>query len=187
MTLTSILNSTFILPENSFERLSAVVREVSFPKNHILFKAGKKESHLYFIKQGMVRAYAPTEEHDVTFWFGMEGDPVISMNSYTNDQEGYEDIELLESCVLYQLSHVDLRKLYEEDIYVANWGRKLAEQELVKTEQRYIARQFRTATERYIDLINNQRQLVQRVQLGYIASYLGISQVSLSRIRAEIK
>ena len=62
-----------------------------------------------------------------------------------------------------------------------------AEKELVKTEERLISRQFRNATERYKALLKYNADLVQRVQLGHIASYLGITQVSLSRIRAEIK
>ena len=82
---------------------------------------------------------------------------------------------------------ISLNHLFSEDIHIANWGRKFAEQELMKTEKRLIAQQFKTATERYQDLIDNSPELLQRVQLSYIASYLGITQVSLSRIRANLK
>lgn len=109
------------------------------------------------------------------------------MKSYVANEKGYEDIELLEDCELYELKAAQLQKLFEEQIDIANWGRKFAEKELVKTEERLISRQFRTATERYINLLKNNPDLIQRVQLGHIASYLGITQVSLSRIRAEIK
>lgn len=109
------------------------------------------------------------------------------MKSYVANQKGYEDIELLEDCQLYELKTKDLQALFEKDIHIANWGRKFAEQELVKTEERLISRQFKTATERYKDLLKNHPDLIQRVQLGHIASYLGITQVSLSRIRAEIR
>lgn len=98
-----------------------------------------------------------------------------------------EDIELLEDCELYELKIQNLQKLFEKDIFIANWGRRFAEQELIKTEERLISRQFRTARERYKELLKNNSDLIQRVQLGHIASYLGITQVSLSRIRAEIK
>jgi len=77
--------------------------------------------------------------------------------------------------------------LYNSDIQVANWGRKFAEQELVKIEERFISRQCKTAVERYRELIGNDPDLLQRVQLIHIASYLGITPVSLSRIRAELK
>jgi len=81
----------------------------------------------------------------------------------------------------------NLRTLFEEDIHIANWGRKFAEQELIKVEERLIFRQCRTAMERYKELIATDPELLQRVQLGHIASYLGMTQVSLSRIRAELK
>ena len=79
-----------------------------------------------------------------------------------------------------------LHELFGKDIHIANWGREFAEQELLKTEERFIGRQFKTSLERYRDLMNHTPDLLQRVQLGYIASYLGITQVSLSRIRAKI-
>jgi CRP-like cAMP-binding protein len=109
------------------------------------------------------------------------------MKSYVEDKPGYESIELLEDCDLYRMETESLRKLFNEDIHIANWGRKLAEAEMIKSEELIISRQFKTSLERYKDIMAYQPELLKRVQLGYIASYLGITQVSLSRIRAEIK
>ena len=125
--------------------------------------------------------------NDITFWFGTEGEPVVSMKSYVEEKPGYESIELLEDCELYQLETSKLKALFNEDIHIANWGRKFAERELIKTEELIITRQYKTALERYKDLLRDKPYLIQRVQLGHIASYLGITQVSLSRIRAEMK
>ncbi len=75
---------------------------------------------------------------------------------------------------------------YATNLEIANWGRKLAEIELIKTEERFISRQLGTAIDRYKKLLEENPSLINRVQLGYIASYLGISQVTLSRIRTEI-
>ena len=80
-----------------------------------------------------------------------------------------------------------MQNLFYKDINIANWGRRFAEQELIKTEERLISRQFSNATERYKELLENNPDLLLRIQFGYIASYLGITQVSLSRIRAELK
>jgi predicted methyltransferase len=66
-------------------------------------------------------------------------------------------------------------------------GKKVCGKRTGKTEELIISRQYKTALERYKDLVKNKPDLIRRVQLGHIASYLGISQVSLSRIRAEIK
>jgi len=187
MKLDQILDEIYPLSEQSKLKLKECVTEVKYPKGHILLKADKIESKIYFIKKGIARAYANSFDSEITFWFGKEGDTIISMKSYVANEKGYEDIELLEDCELYELKAAQLQKLFEEQIDIANWGRKFAEKELVKTEERLISRQFRTATERYINLLKKNPDLIQRVQLGHIASYLGITQVSLSRIRAEIK
>jgi CRP-like cAMP-binding protein len=156
------------------------------PKGTILLRANRIEKSIYFIKKGIVRAYAHQNDHEITFWFGKEGEAVISMNSYIANKAGYEDIELLEECALYRLKREAIHSLFEQDIHIANWGRKFAEQELIRTEARLISRQFSTASERYQELLRSNPDLLHRVQLGHIASYLGITQVSLSRIRSTL-
>ena len=90
-------------------------------------------------------------------------------------------------CILYEIVLERLQELYLNDIHIANWGRRYAECACIKSEKLFIARQFKTSLERYRELIGEYPDIVQRVQLGIIASYLGISQVSLSRIRARIR
>jgi len=187
MTIDKILDNIYVMPQASKQMLVACIATVSFPKKHILLRAEKIATNIYFIKKGIARAYATYQDNEITFWFGKEGDTIISMKSYVAKQHSYEDIELLEDCELYELNTTKLQNLFESDIHIANWGRKFAELELVKTEERLISRQFRTASQRYADLLQHSPELVQRVQLGYLASYLGITQVSLSRIRAEIR
>lgn len=187
MEIEAILNGIYELPESSGRRMTEVITEVAYPKGHRLLKADRVERDIYFIKKGMVRAYINSSGDEITFWFGKEGSTVVSMRSYVENRKGYEDIELLEDCILYKLNVAALNRLFAEDIHIANWGRKFAEQELLKTEERLIARQFKTASERYSDLIKNNPELLQRIQLSYIASYLGITQVSLSRIRAKFR
>jgi len=187
MDIDFILDKIHILPEASKSTLRACITEVEYSKGHILLRTEKIETSIYFIKKGIARAYANREANEVTFWFGKEGDTLLSMNSYVANKKGYEDVELLEDCELYQLKTDQLQSLFDSDINIANWGRKFAEKELLKTEERLISRQFRTATERYADLLQNNPDLLLRIQLGHIASYLGITQVSLSRIRSEIK
>ena len=186
MEISEILNRIYTLPEQSLATLQAKITEVKLPKGTLLLKAKRIEKSLYFIKKGIVRAYAYQNNHEITFWFGKEGEAVISMNSYIDNKAGYEDIELLENCELYRLKRDAIHSLFEQDIHIANWGRKFAEQELIRTEARLISRQFRTASERYQELLQSNPDLLQRVQLGHIASYLGITQVSLSRIRSAL-
>lgn len=187
MDINLILNTIFPLPQASANMLVQNISEVQLPKGTIILHAGKIENSLYFIKKGIVRAYSDTENNQITFWFGKEGDTIISMRSYVAGQISYENIELLEDCELYKIDSSAINALYNTDIDIANWGRKFAEYELLKTEERLISKQFKTASERYKELTTNYPHLLQRVQLGHIASYLGITQASLSRIRAVNK
>lgn len=186
MNIEQLLDRIYPLPDSSKTNLKKYIEEVSFPKNFCLMEADKIVPYIYFLKKGIVRAYASFEEKEITFWFGKEGEPIVSMKSYVEDKPGYENIELLEDCELYKLETKNLRKLFNEDIHIANWGRKFAEKELMKTEELIISRQFKTSLQRYKDLMREKPDLLKRVQLGHIASYLGITQVSLSRIRADI-
>lgn len=187
MEINQIIDTIYPLTTASKSLITASIIEIKFPKGHILFKANKIETNIYFIKKGIARAYAYSDDNQITFWFGKEGDPIVSMQSYVNHKKGYEDVELLEDCELYELKTEKLQKLFLEDIEIANWGRKFAELELIKSEERLIALQFNTATERYLSLLKNYPSIIKRVQLSHVASYLGITQVSLSRIRANLK
>lgn len=185
MNIDDILDQIYKIPDPSKNILKEYIREVHFPKGHILLRADRLEKTLYFIKQGIVRAFAPQQEQPVTFWFGEEGETILSMRSYVENKRSYESIELLENCQLYELETGDLQALYREDIHIANLGRVLAEKELLKIESRLIAAQLKSAKERYDDLMAFSPSLIRRVPLKHIASYLGITQVSLSRIRRE--
>jgi len=187
MELNQIIDNIYPLTATSKNLIKESITETKLPKGHILFKANKIETSIYFIKKGIARAYAYSDDNEITFWFGKEGDPIVSMQNYVNNKKGYEDVELLEDCELYELKTEKLQKLFLEDIQIANWGRKFSELELIKSEERLIALQFNTATERYLALLKNYPSIIQRVQLSHIASYLGITQVSLSRIRAKVK
>lgn len=175
------------LPESSLSKLTTYFHKESYPKGHVLFQAGTVESKVCFLEKGLARAYCYKGDKQVTFWFGSEGDTIFSYPSYVANKPGYETIELLEDAELYTIELEIVQRLFREDIELANWGRKLAELELIKTEERLISLQFQTGIERYRDFLERSPKLMQRVQLGHIASYLGISQVTLSRIRAEIK
>ncbi len=175
------------LNDDLLSNFTLFLEKVAYPKGHLLIKADKIERSVYFIEEGIARAYCELEDREVTFWFGAESDILLSYNSFFLGKPGYETIELLEDSVLYKISNEVLQNLYITNLEMANWGRKLVEAELIKTEERFISRQFKTATTRYEEFINSYPTILQRVQLGHIASYLGISQVTLSRIRADIR
>lgn len=183
----TIISSVTHLPCESLQKLLDITSSAEYPKGYLLFQEQKKNRDVYFITSGIARIYYLHEATEVNLLFGIEGDLLVSLKSYIQDRPGYENIELLESGTLIKIKYTELQNLYEQDTAIANWGRKLAEKALIETEERLMSRQFKTATQRYNELIGKYPYLLQRVQLGHIASYLGVSQVTLSRIRAAIR
>ncbi len=186
MEIKDIINRRHVLPEDSLALLCRSMELVHYPKGHHVLEIGKIERDVYFISKGIVRAFTLVDGKEVTFWIGKEGATIVSMMGYVRNEPGYETMELMEDSVLYVIKRDELQRLYNEDIHIANWGRRFAETELLDAEVRVITLLLATATERYRDLLDNQSDLLQRLPLGCIASYLGITQVSLSRIRASI-
>ena len=187
MDIHEIINKIYPIPETSMDKLTKHLSKVTYPKGHHILEAGKTETNIFFIEKGIVRAYIPVDGKEVTFWIGKEGSAIVSLKSYVDNQQGYESMELMEESELYLLKRKDLQELFKEDIHIANWGRKFSERECIKSEKLFISRQFKTSLERYQELISEYPDILQRVPLGIIASYLGISQVNLSRIRAKIR
>lgn len=183
-----IISGIYGMPEKSVCTLASHMEKVCHPKGFHVFEAGKVESDVYFLSRGIARAFMQGHDgKDVTFWIGIEGDSLLSLKSYVHGRPGYETIELMEDSELFRVTRKELEELYHEDIWIANWGRKLAESELIRTEERLIPMLFMTATERYTRLLKDNPELLQRIPLECLASYLGITPVSLSRIRARIR
>ena len=187
MDIKEIINQRYAMPDASLDKLRQCLTEVSYPKGFQVLEYGKIEKDIFFIKKGIVRAYTLVEGKEITFWVGKEGATIVSMKGYVNDEPGYETMELMENSVLYVLERKKLKELYLEDLHIANWGRRYAEMELLAAEERLISMLSAVASERYHELLEKEPDLLQRLPLGSIATYLGFTQASLSRIRAQIK
>ncbi|WP_316829085.1 Crp/Fnr family transcriptional regulator [Pedobacter miscanthi] len=175
------------LSDGSLYEFAKHIEYVKHQKGTIIIRADKIEPHFYVLERGIARAYSDGENQQITFWFGQSGNVLFSFNSYINNQPGYENIELLEDSILMRMRLSNLFLLYDKHLEIANWGRKIAEQELIATERRLIDRAFKGAAERYQEFVAQSPELIKRVALKHIASYLGVTQVTLSRIRAAYK
>lgn len=185
MDLKDILTKICPLPPDSLDLIAGKVGKVCVRKGTLLIEADKICRDVYFISKGIVRAYCYENGRDITFWIGEEGSVALSMQSYISSSPGYENIITIEDCILYRISSDDLHKLYKQDIALANWGRVFAEKEILRAEKSLIPQLFTTGTERYRRLLKEQPQLLNRIPLENLASYLGITPVSLSRIRSK--
>ena len=161
---------------------------VLLPKGAMVVEAGRVETDIFFIAKGIARAFVVSEDgRDVTFWIGAEGTALLSLRSYVRDSPGYENIQLMEDSRLYRLHRDDLHSLFREDVHIANWGRRFAEQQFLLTEERFIPMLCTTATRRYEHLLRHAPELLQRLPLEHLASWLGITPASLSRIRGKLR
>lgn len=171
---------------SSYDLLNSFMIEENKSKKELLIKEGEIHHYVYFIKVGAMRSYYINEDgKEVTHWFGFEGDIAASLGSFIQSKPSLENIELLEDSVVLKISKSKLLELYKTNIDLANFGRKLAEQALLEMEEQILLTQFTDARSRYLKLINKFPQILQRANLGHISSYLGITQVTLSRIRSE--
>ena len=185
--LRGIINHYHPISEASFQKLEELTVMVEMSKRTIVFDAKQYESNFYFIAKGSARVYVIDDEgNEVSYILFLEKDYLLSFDGYLHQKPSYEYIELLEDAVLYQLDIEVLKRLYQTDLELANLGRVLADQFAYATEQRFIDRLTLSATARYKKLLKNHPEIIQRIPLKYIASYLGITQVSLSRIRSKI-
>lgn len=187
MEFREIADSIFRLASSDLELLEEIVEEVHVPKNTKLIESEKISPYIYFQKSGICRIYYHKADKEIILAFTFPGDALISLNSYIHNQRGYETIQSLEDSSVYRISSSDLQNLFLKSIGIANWGRKLAELESLKIEDRLMFRLFKSSLESYEELLKKAPNITNRIKLGYIASYLGISQVTLSRIRATKK
>ncbi|MBJ2183529.1 MAG: Crp/Fnr family transcriptional regulator [Muribaculaceae bacterium] len=185
MELTEILTRIYPLPSESIDKIAEKVDKIEIKKGSMLVEADKICRNVFFVAEGIVRAFCYAKGRDITFWIGEEGTVALSMQSYINGRAGYESIATVENCLLYKISTDDLHELYRQDIHIANWGRVFAEKEILRAEKALIPQLFTTGSERYEQLIREQPHLLNRIPLENLASYLGVTPVTLSRIRSN--
>jgi CRP-like cAMP-binding protein len=173
------------LPESSQASLAAIVKYLDLPKGRILIKAHTVSEHVYFIERGLARTYYHKDEKEVTDWLSAEGAFVGSIVSYLTQQPDRRIVELLEPSVLWAVPYRELEKLYRKDHQIERLGRLLVSHGIVLMQQRFDDLHFATAAGRYEKLLQTHPTFLQRVPLSMIASYLGITQETLSRIRHQ--
>lgn len=172
-----------INPEIENEIIALSTRKV-LPKNHILVAQGSVYRKLHFIEKGLVRMYYTTsEQKDITYRFIEENDFLATLDSYVSGRPSSYSIQTIEETILYTISFNDFEMLLNKHLILEKVHSFILRNGVEEMSRRLLALQIQTAQERYADLLKNQPSILLRAPLGYIASYLGISQETLSRIR----
>lgn len=156
-----------------------------FEKGETILTMGHKCTHMYFVEKGMLRGYYIDQGKEITNWFSQEGEFATSFYAFVSQTHAPETIVALEDTHAVQISYSALQNLYLKFPETERIGRIITELYYIKLEEKYLSVQFKTAKERYLNLIEKKPTVLQRAPLGQIASYLGISQETLSRMRAD--
>lgn len=181
------IREAYPLSDEAVRLLVTNTERVVLPRGEILIREGIVARYTYIIVKGFARGFFHKEGKDITIWFASEGMSLLSMNGYMFSTAGYENVELMEECDLLKISNRELNRLFDSNVELANWGRRMSDRAVLKLERIFMERYFMSAAERYHLLIEREPEILQKVPLRHIASFLGISQVSLSRIRAGIQ
>lgn len=175
-----------LISDNAKTALAKSFEQITIAKNNWLVTEGKVCHHLYFLEQGALRGYYNMDGKEVTHWFGFENDFVTSFHSFITGEPAVENIQLMEGSILWSISKDTLTHLLNQFHELERIMRIAYEKYYIRLEERFVNAQFKTAKERYQDLLQQSPHIIERVPLGYIASYLGISAETLSRIRSSI-
>lgn len=177
------IQSIYPISPESQKALSSICREVAFSKGNDIQEIGHTCKTIYFVNRGGIRIYYFKEAIDITESFEFEGAFVARAESLFTGQPSRKGIQAIEDTSLIAIDSNKLFKLFDNHPDLERLFRKIIETSYVNTVNRIESLQFNTAEERYRALIKAAPDVLKRVPLKYVASYLGITQVSLSRIR----
>ena len=171
------------LPEKAEEAIAAICSPITIKKNRDLQPIGHTCKTIYFINKGIARIYYFKDGIDVTENFFFENSIIARVESLFTGKPSRKAIQVLEDAEITGINANLLFKLYDSFPEIERLFRKIFEAAYVETVHRIEGIQFHTAEERYKALLQEAPDILKRVPLKYVASYLGITQVSLSRIR----
>ncbi len=152
-------------------------------KGDILVKEGDYSYELYFVAKGGARAYYLKDGKTITDWFAFENDFISSIVSFFLGVPSQHYIEVLEDSTLMALQLKDIEVLCDTYHDFERLARMSTTKTMLQLQQRIVSLQFKSSKERYDSLLEKYPQIELRAPLGDIASYLGITQETLSRIR----
>lgn len=187
---THFLHSIF-KPENfSSDELDLILsqfEEINFKKNDYLIEIDKVASYYYFLESGFLRSFTiDIEGNDITTNFFSESDIVIDWYSYFLKKPSKESIQALSKGKCWKISFSNFMKLFKIEAF-REVGRTRMVNNFFNLKNHSISVIADQAKDRYLNFLNEKPSIVQNVPLKHIATYLGITDTSLSRIRKEIK
>jgi CRP/FNR family transcriptional regulator, anaerobic regulatory protein len=179
-------NNIYPLSEGCMERLREKMILKEYPKKHLLLEADKVSNHIYVIAKGLARTWYIKDGIDITSRFTPEGDMINSFMSFFTRKPGVEYIELLEDSILFEIHYNEVQKIYRDFIEMNFVGRVLTEYYFTHAEQRTVNLRKTSAEEKFQFFLDMHSGLINRVPSRHIASYLGLTPETLSRLKEKM-
>lgn len=182
-----VLNKYSDIPSNEWSKFTSFIHNRELKKGSFFIMEGDKPEWIGFIRSGLFRVYYTTLSGDErTLVFRYEGDPITAYSSILENSLSTITIEALEDSTLYIMKISDLNRYPKEFPFIAEIMNEITRKIFIEKEKREREFLSLTATERYLKFLEKYPELEKRLTQFHIASFLGISNVSLSRIRNQI-
>jgi CRP-like cAMP-binding protein len=177
------MNSQFIIDTPEWNRFGHFFKRQEISARTVLLREGEISKKAYYIEQGCIRLWFNNHGRDVTFQFFFEGQAVSSVESFRKGQPSLFTIESIEPCTIHIISKKNFQAILDKTPSIQRGIEDQTFQRLVFYQRLFLSRIKDNPRRRYQELIKDYPNILQRVPQHYIASYLGITPVSLSRIR----
>lgn len=179
------INALATLSPASRNLLYSRLRPFQMPKGEILLREQQVCKHIYFIESGLMRSYSNKDGRDINLEFSPEGYFVTHLKSLRTGSPADYSLQAIEPASVWEFGKEDLRDLYTRSAEIESMGRKMVEQLLMQQETHTHLFKLLSPAERYQYIADHHPWLIQRVSLTQLATYLGISRETLSRIRKK--
>ncbi|WP_339925039.1 Crp/Fnr family transcriptional regulator [uncultured Cyclobacterium sp.] len=184
MNISDFLKALVPFTNDELDDILKHFKKEGFSKNQMLVHQGEVSKTLYFIESGLGRSfYLNQAGKEITQWFFGSGKFMASADSFFQQCPSLYFIEVLEDAVIYSITKEKLDELFDTYPKMEKLGRLVSTEMLTKVVNKLNAIQFQTAKERYEYMLAEFPDISYQVSLGHIASYLGMTQETLSRIR----
>ena len=185
--LVSFLNAVSPISKEAMDFLDKHTSFLSLEKKKFLLKPGAIVTNFYFIIKGVIHGFIKEEDKQITTWINEEGEIVSSIRNLGTNKPCEEYLQALEDCVLIAIPVAITEEAFEIYPETNAVARRLWEDNYRGAEERAYLGRIPSAEKKYKKFIEKNPDLMNRIPLKYIASYLGMTVETLCRIRARQK
>ncbi|MBK7232667.1 MAG: Crp/Fnr family transcriptional regulator [Saprospiraceae bacterium] len=176
-----------MITASQFEEISHLHQRVKFRKGEMIVNQGDISSKYYCIETGLIRSFALSHDaQEITTGFFEKGSIAIEVSSVFLQTPNKENLQALSDVTCWEIKIEDFQRLYHAIAGFREWGQMWMTRQLLCLKTRSLSMITDSAKTRYLNFISESQEVIRFAPLKYIASYLGITDTSLSRIRKEM-